>query len=84
MITCQIQLDPQAASSQRDSDRDSSEFRRSCRDGKKAVIAYFRPDVNNTLRHIAINENTTMQALVGEALNLLVTKRGLPQFNFEE
>jgi hypothetical protein len=54
------------------------------RDGKKAVIAYFRPDVNNTLRHIAIDESTTMQALIGEAINLLVTKRGLPSFDFEE
>jgi hypothetical protein len=67
-----------------DDDRNSPAFRRSCRDGKKAVIAYFRPDVNNTLRHIAINENTTMQALVGEAINLLVTKRGLPPFDFED
>jgi hypothetical protein len=67
-----------------DDDRNSPAFRRSCRDGKKAVIAYFRPDVNNTLRHIAIDESTTMQALIGEAINLLVTKRGLPSFDFEE
>jgi hypothetical protein len=65
-------------------ERNSPEFRRSCRDGKKAVIAYFRPDVNNTLRRIAIDENTTMQALVGEAINLLVAKRGLPPFEFDE
>ena len=35
------------------------------RQGKKALIAYFTPGVNKALRQIALDEDTTMQALLG-------------------
>jgi len=46
------------------------------REGKKALIAYFSPQVSKTLGRMAIDEDTTMQALIGEAIDLLMDSRG--------
>jgi antitoxin-like ribbon-helix-helix protein len=45
------------------------------RQGKKALIAYFSPAVSKALRVMAIEENTSMQALLGEAIDLLMRDR---------
>jgi hypothetical protein len=54
--------------------------KRGARDGKKALIAYFSPDVSKTLGRLAIDEDTTMQALIGEAIDLLMESRGKHRF----
>lgn len=54
--------------------------KRGGREGKKALIAYFTPDVSKTLGRLAIDEDTTMQALVGEAIDLLMENRGKHRF----
>ena len=46
------------------------------RQGKKALIAYFSPHVSKALRQMALDEDTTMQALLGEAVDLLMRARG--------
>ena len=38
---------------------------------RKAVTAYFKPGVSKWLRELAAREETTVNALVGEALDLL-------------
>lgn len=50
------------------------------REGKKALIAYFSPEVSKTLGRLAIDEDTTMQSLIGEAIDLLMENRGKHRF----
>jgi hypothetical protein len=54
--------------------------KRGGREGKKALIAYFSPDVSKALGRMAIDEDTTMQALIGEAIDLLMESRGKHRF----
>jgi hypothetical protein len=54
--------------------------RSAARDGKKALIAYFTPDVSKTLARMSIDEDTTMQALIGEGIDLLMENRGKHRF----
>ena len=48
----------------------------STRDGTKGVLTYVRPPLAKQLRRIALEEDTTMQALGVEALEALVRSRG--------
>jgi hypothetical protein len=50
------------------------------RRGKKALIAYFSPGVSKALRQLALDEDVTMQALLGEAIDLLMRDRGRHPF----
>lgn len=50
------------------------------RDGKKLVGAWFSANVNKELRVLAAEEGTTIQALLGEALDLLMRARGKHPF----
>jgi hypothetical protein len=50
------------------------------RQGKKALIAYFSPGVSKALRQMALDEDTTMQSLLGEAIDLLMRDRGKHPF----
>ncbi len=43
---------------------------------RKSVTAYFKPGVSKWLREVAAREETTVNALVGEALDLLRRARG--------
>jgi len=49
---------------------------RPSRQGKKAIIAYFDPAVSKQLRQIALDEESTVQELMREAINDLFQKRG--------
>lgn len=49
------------------------------RAGKASVTGYFAPDVRRQLRRLAADNDTTIQALLGEALNDLFAKHGLPE-----
>ena len=46
--------------------------------GKKVVAGYFDPAVAKQLKQMTVDQDTTIQALLVEALNLLFTKHGKP------
>jgi hypothetical protein len=48
------------------------------RQGKKTVAGHFDPAVSRLLRQIALEEDTSVQDLLREALNDLFAKRGRP------
>ena len=48
------------------------------RQGKKALSAYFDPSVIDALKIMAIEQQTSVQALASEALNDLFAKHGKP------
>jgi hypothetical protein len=50
------------------------------REGKKAVVGYFSADMSRQVRVMAIEEGVTMQALIGEAIDLLMRDRGKHPF----
>ena len=50
------------------------------RDGKKPVMGYYSPQVRRTLHQLALDEGTSIQALLGEALDLLMRARGKHPF----
>ena len=49
------------------------------RAGKASITAYFAPAVRRQLRRLAADRDTTLQALLGEAVNDLFAKHGLPE-----
>lgn len=46
------------------------------RQGKKAITGYFDPAVSRQLRQLALDKDTTIQALLSEGLNELFIKYG--------
>ena len=46
---------------------------------KASVTAYFAPAVRRQLRRLAADCDTTLQALLGEAVNDFFAKHGLPE-----
>ncbi len=54
--------------------------RAKAREGKKALVGYFTTDVNQAMHDLAEKEGKTMQALIGEAVDLLMIDRGYPPF----
>ena len=57
----------------------SRQARQASRVGKASVTGYFAPAVRKQLRRLAADRDTTIQALLGEALNDLFAKHGLPE-----
>ena len=53
--------------------------RRPGRQGKSNVTGYFAPAVKRQLRRLAADSDRTIQSLIGEALNDLFAKNGLPE-----
>lgn len=49
------------------------------RPNKTNVTGYFSQGVKRQLRQLALDEDTTIQLLLTEALNDLFAKRGLPE-----
>ena len=47
--------------------------------GKVSVTGYFAPEVRRQLKRLAAEADTTVQALLGEALNDLFAKHGLAE-----
>ena len=47
--------------------------------GKVSVAGYFAPEVRRQLKRLAADADTTVQALLGEALNDLFAKHGLAE-----
>lgn len=54
--------------------------RATARVGKKAVSAYFSADVSRGLNVLAAENGTTLQALLGEAIDLLMRQYGKHPF----
>ena len=54
--------------------------RAAARHGKKAVSAYFSPEVSRGLNVLAAENATTLQALMGEAIDLLMRQYGKHPF----
>lgn len=46
------------------------------RQGKKAIAGHFDPAVSKQLKQLALSQDTTVQALLSEALNDLFSKYG--------
>ncbi len=53
-----------------------SKFYRPSRDGRKLVAGHFDPKVAKQLKLLAVEGDTTVQALLEEALDLLFAKKG--------
>ena len=53
--------------------------RQASRVNKASVTGYFAPAVRRQLRRLAADSDTNIQALLGEALNDLFAKHGLPE-----
>ena len=53
--------------------------RQANRVGKVSIAGFFEPSVRRQLRRLALDTDTTAQALLGEALNDLFAKHGLPE-----
>jgi len=54
--------------------------RRPAREGKKGVLGHFSPELSRALNIMAIEEGSTVQALMGEAFDLLMRARGKHPF----
>ncbi len=54
--------------------------RRPARQGKKGVLGYFSPELSRVLNVLAAEEDTSVQALMGEAFDLLLRARGKHPF----
>ena len=54
--------------------------RAAARQGKKAVSAYFSAEVSRGLNVLAAENGTTLQALLGEAIDLLMRQYGKHPF----
>lgn len=57
---------------------DTPEPKRPSRQGVKHIGGYFDPVVSKQLRTIAVDEDSSVQALLGEALDMLFQSRGKP------
>jgi hypothetical protein len=57
-------------------DDQSAKFHRPVREGKRFVGAHFHPEVARQLKVLAAEDNTTIQELLEEAVDLLFVKNG--------
>jgi hypothetical protein len=55
---------------------EGASFSRPSREGKKLIAGHFDPKVAKQLKHLAVEEDTSVEALLGEALDLLFVKKG--------
>lgn len=54
--------------------------RAKAREGKKAVVGYFSEDLSLAIRLLALEKGTTVQGLLGEAIDLLMRDNGKHPF----
>ena len=55
--------------------------KRHARDGKKGIVWHFSPELSKALNMIAVEEGRTVQALMGEAFDMLLRSRGKHPFD---
>lgn len=65
-----------AAAPQDQAPKAAPKFHRPSRDNRRFVGGHFAPAVGKQLRMIAVEDETTVQALLEEALDLLFVKKG--------
>jgi hypothetical protein len=53
---------------------------RNPREGKKAVVGYFSPALSKGMRLLAVDQDSSIQALLGEAIDDLMRKHGKHPF----
>ena len=71
--------DKRSAAPEEDASGRATPRARPGRAGKVSITGYFAPAVRRQLKRLAVDADTTVQALLGEALNDLFAKRGLPE-----
>lgn len=71
---------PAPASTVADLERLAATAKTPARIGKKAVSGYFSPDVSRGLHLLALEQGTSLQALMGEAFDDLMRKYGKHPF----
>lgn len=59
---------------------DAPQKKRPAREGKKGVLGHFSPELSRALNMLAVEEGTTVQALMGESFDLLLRARGRHPF----
>jgi hypothetical protein len=75
------QLDPKpTAPVPADTPAAANGSRAKAREGKKAVVGYFSEELSRAMRMLALDEGTSVQALLGEAIDLLMRDRGKHPF----
>jgi hypothetical protein len=68
--------EPASAASRATAEPTSRKFHRPSRDGRRLVAGHFEPRVAKQLKLLAAEEDTTVQDLLAEALDLLFVKKG--------
>lgn len=83
-ISAAIQQDLESQKAQSEAKLNTSEaskqksYQAPSRAGKKAITGHFEPEVSKQIKLISLEEDTSVQALLGEALNDLFAKYGKP------
>lgn len=67
---------PKKSIEQAQPDSNPASARPPSRQGKKAITGFFDPAVSRQLKQLALEEDTTVQALLAEALNKLFEEYG--------
>jgi len=57
-----------------------SSTRAKARVGKRALVGYFSPELSRTLNIMATERDTTLQAILGEAIDLWLRENGKHPF----
>ena len=60
--------------------RKGTSTRAKARENKRAVVGYFSPELQRTLNIMATERDTTLQAILGEAIDLWLRERGKHPF----
>ena len=76
----QLEIIAEGAADSPEATTPNSGKRRSAREGKKGILGHFTPELSRALNIMAIEEATTVQALMGEAFDLLMRSRGKHPF----
>ena len=63
-----------------ESTRPATSTRAKARIGKRAVVGYFSPELARTLNGLANDRDTTLQAILGEAIDLWLRENGKHPF----
>lgn len=67
-----------AISEAEDPEDSASLHNRPSRTGKRVIAGHFDPAAARQIKQLALDQDTSVQALLGEALNDLFTKNGKP------
>jgi hypothetical protein len=74
-----LSAEPSAPSARKRAEKQeprAGKFYRASREGKRLVAGHFPPELAKQLKLLAAEEDTTIQALLEEALGLLFVKKG--------